>query len=245
MGKRLVSFFDEAYRIGGLPARVALAKHTATTPATAEAAEDAPALIARFEKAVATLRVEFRDAAHAPAARAPLADDPRRAQQLAGLLSALSARQATFLDDPSRTAREIVETAAQGLQVARASVWLYDSTRTAIECLDLFERPANKHSSGLRLTSKDFPVYFRVLEVARAIDADDAHTDVRTSCFSEPYLKPLGINSMLDIPIWAHDRMMGVLCHEHIGPKRRWLAAEADFGVALAKLLSEALERNG
>jgi GAF domain-containing protein len=137
----------------------------------------------------------------------------------------------------------VVETAAQGLQVARASVWLYDSTRTALECLDLFERAAHKHSSGLRLTSKDFPVYFRVLEVARAIDAEDAHADRRTACFSEPYLKPLGINSMLDIPIWANERMAGVLCHEHIGPKRRWLAAEADFGVALANLLSEALER--
>ena len=48
-----------------------------------------------------------------------------------------------------------------------------------------------------------------------AIAAHDANRDRRTREFSEPYLKPLGITSMLDAPIRTGGKMIGLLCLEH------------------------------
>jgi GAF domain-containing protein len=35
------------------------------------------------------------------------------------------------------------------------------------------------------------------------------------------YLVPLGVGSMLNAPVRRGDRLVGVVCHEHVGPKRQ------------------------
>ena len=55
------------------------------------------------------------------------------------------------------------------------------------------------------------------LEVESCIDAIDAATDPRTAEFLESYSKPLGIVSMLDVPIRVNGCIIGVVCHEHTG----------------------------
>ena len=47
---------------------------------------------------------------------------------------------------------------------------------------------------------------------------------------------------MLDVPIWHHGEMVGVVCHEHVGPKREWTEAEQDFAAAVADTISRAME---
>jgi GAF domain-containing protein len=111
-------------------------------------------------------------------------------------------------------------------------------------CADLFERSKAKHSTGVELKAKDFPSYFKALLRERTIAAEDAHTDPRTACFSESYLKPLGIGSMLDVPIWAGQKMVGVVCHEHVGPKRRWTADEESFAYLMSSYVALAVERS-
>ena len=81
--------------------------------------------------------------------------------------------------------------------------------------------PRARAESGVELFAKDFPGYFRALREERSIAAHDAHKDPRTKEFSD-YLAPLGINSMLDAPIYVGGKMIGVVCNEHIGPKRTW-----------------------
>src|SRR6185295_7685556 len=134
----------------------------------------------------------------------------------------LMSQRALFLGDVEKTVRRVDEAAASTLDVERVSVWVLDAGRTKITCLDLFERTAAKHSAGVELFRKDFEAYFAALESERTIAAGDAHRDPRTSCFSAPYLKPLGIGSMLDVPIWVGEKMIGVICHEHVGAKRTW-----------------------
>ena len=125
----------------------------------------------------------------------------------------------------------------------RVSVWRVDPQVTKITCGDLFERGPATHTSGLELKAQDFPAYFAALKEQRTIAAHDAHTDPRTSAFSAPYLTPLGISSMLDVPIWAAGRMAGVVCHEHVGPARLWTADDERFAYLMANLIALALER--
>jgi len=137
---------------------------------------------------------------------------------------------------------EVTETASETLGVERVSVWLYENEKRAIRCLDLFERAASAHSSGAELLASNFPTYFESLRTQRAIAADDARTDERTAEFTESYLTPLGITSMLDAPIRAGEDMLGVVCLEHVGPARVWSREEQSFAASLADIVALGFE---
>ena len=140
---------------------------------------------------------------------------------------------------------EITEAAARTLDVARASVWLYSEDRREIRCIDLYLRgEGQQHSRGVVLLADDYPRYFEALEMNRVIPADDANTDWRTCEFSAGYLKPLGINSMLDAPIRIGGTMIGVVCHEHVGPARQWTLEEQSFAGSIADFTALAIQSN-
>jgi PAS domain S-box-containing protein len=127
------------------------------------------------------------------------------------------------------------------LQVERTSIWLFDASRTAIECHDLFLRSPQKHQRGMRLAAADFPRYFAALADHESILADDAQTHPATREFSGGYLLPLGITSLLDVPIHGRD-LLGVFCCEHTGPARQWTEEEQRFVIAATSCVTLALE---
>jgi len=139
--------------------------------------------------------------------------------------------------------RRITEQGARVLDVERVSIWLYDEPRTAIVCEDLYLRSRDKHEHGTRLASVDFPRYFSALEENRTVAARDACADSRTSEFAEGYLDVNGITSMLDAPIRSERMVIGVLCCEHVGPRREWPVPEQDFAGSLADAVALVLER--
>jgi diguanylate cyclase (GGDEF)-like protein len=144
--------------------------------------------------------------------------------------------------DPDGAIRAITETAARALHTARASVWLLGEDHSDLTCVDLYEVAENRHTSGIVLRAKDYPKYFAAMLEEETIAADDAHTDPRTSEFSATYSGPLGIGALLDAPIRTGLRLVGVLCHEHIGPKRAWGLGERKDAAFLASLASLTLE---
>ena len=165
-----------------------------------------------------------------------------RALRQRDALLAMTMAAAPRSDDPLPAVRRITEVASRTLGVARVSVWRYNADRSAIRCVDLYESASGRHSSGAELTAAAHPAYFRGLSRTEVIAADDAHRDPRTFEFSSDYLAPLGITSMLDAPVHLRGVADGVLCHEHVGPLRRWESDEKTFALALANLVSLALE---
>jgi PAS domain S-box-containing protein len=146
-------------------------------------------------------------------------------------------------DDLQATLADILEVTAATLDVARVSIWRYSDQATQIECVDLYETSRCRHSHGTVIAERDCPVYFRALAEADVVAADDAISDPRTREFSQSYLRPLGISSMMDVPIHLKGAVIGVLCNEHTGPARRWTEDEKSFAVGIANLVSLALER--
>ena len=138
--------------------------------------------------------------------------------------------------------KSVTETLARALKVARASIWLYDTNRSAIDCVDLFEQTTNAHSNGIKLHAEHFPAYFKYLTEERILAAGNAHVDPATFEFSDVYLKPLGINSMLDAPIRLNGRMIGVICNEHVGEARMWTESEEGFVGTVADILARAFQ---
>ena len=144
--------------------------------------------------------------------------------------------------DIGRAIRQITETASEVLEVERASVWRRVDEGSAIECVDLFRRSEGAHDAGLRIRAIDVPRYFAALQSERAIRADDARRDERTSEFRTSYLEPLGITAMLDAPVFVRGKMVGVVCHEHVGPPRQWQLWEELLAGTFADFVALVLE---
>ncbi len=100
----------------------------------------------------------------------------------------------------------------------------------------------NINCQRVELLKTDFPSYFKALENNRIIDIADAQNNKITAEFNESYLKPLGITSMLDVPIKAGGKTIGVICHEHTGEKRNWAIEEINFAVSLSDLLTKTID---
>jgi diguanylate cyclase (GGDEF)-like protein/PAS domain S-box-containing protein len=157
-------------------------------------------------------------------------------------LADLMHAQALGQEDMRGAINQITETAAQVMQVERASVWRLVDDGAAIECIDLYERTPARHSAGVRIAAVDVPRYFAALQRERAIRADDAPTDERTNEFTAGYLTPLGITAMLDAPIFVRGAMVGVVCHEHVETPRRWTFSEELLAGTFADFVALVLE---
>jgi hypothetical protein len=46
------------------------------------------------------------------------------------------------------------------------------------------------------------------------------------------------------VPFWLNKRMLGVICHEHVGPKRTWDSDEETFGYLMSNFIALAYERS-
>ena len=127
--------------------------------------------------------------------------------------------------------KEVITT----MEVDRCSIWLYNSDKTSITCQQLYIKSEDNWYQNIELFRKDFTSYFDHLLIDPIIIANNAEEHPATKCFTETYLKPLGIKSMLDVPIIHRGEVIGVICIESfIG--REWNKSEVDFAQMLSSL---------
>jgi len=138
--------------------------------------------------------------------------------------------------------RGILETAADTLEVARVNAWLYDEQRRAIHCLDAFDARTRRHYLEDSLNAGEYPHYFAALEGMRNVTAIDARTDERTRELARDYLVVHEVTAMLDVPILRSGKVVGVVCHEHVGTPRAFDARERAFAGSIGDLVALVLE---
>ncbi|WP_051295385.1 hybrid sensor histidine kinase/response regulator [Azonexus hydrophilus] len=138
----------------------------------------------------------------------------------------------------------VLEKIAGTLDIARVSIWQLSEDLQTIHCRDLWGATGQKHTSGFALSRADYPAYFKHIERDEPIVANDAHTHAGTCEFSADYLIPLGINSMLDVPIHVNDKLWGVMCLEHIGKAKVWEPEDIAFITSAAALVALAIEKS-
>ena len=158
---------------------------------------------------------------------------PSRATE-AALLALRSLPADTPLDAIFRAA---CERSAAALGVERVGVWLFIDDKTALRCANLYEQSKREHSTGAVLRVADFPTYFAALTIRKAVPTEVAATAPWLAELRDAYLTPLGITSMLDAGLYRDDELIGVVCHEHVGPPREWTTEARDFAAAVADRL--------
>jgi len=138
--------------------------------------------------------------------------------------------------------KQIIQKVARTLSCERVSVWRLEEAATSITTDFVYNLSTGKFLPGLTLHQKDYPGYFSCLKQNAYIVANNAHTHPCTLEFSGGYLTPLNISSMLDIPLQEGDRVVGVICHEHVGASRIWTENEQGFARSVSNIISLALE---
>jgi signal transduction histidine kinase len=140
-------------------------------------------------------------------------------------------------------ASRAVHISAVALAVERVGLWLLSDDGRVLTCVDQFTLSTGAHTSGERLEIARAPAYFAAMEQRRAIVAHDARTDPATHELTESYLDPLGIASILDAPIIREGRVVGIVCHEHVGPRREWTQTDMAFSSSVADMVTIIFEQ--
>lgn len=136
----------------------------------------------------------------------------------------------------------LVNAVTVALDVKRVGVWLFNATRTELQCVSLFDANAGKHVAMPPIPVEAYPVYMRAISMDDLIVAHDAIHHELTRELGPTYLRPLGITSMLDAPIQQNGVTAGVLCIEHGPGTRQWAVGEGAFADALAEMVGQYLE---
>ncbi len=87
-----------------------------------------------------------------------------------------------------------------------------------------------------------YPNYINALKNSHNLTAENVQTHPDTAEFKDSYLKPNGIISMMDVPIWLQGEMVGVLCHEQTKNMRKYTFEEQDFAASISYIISLSLE---
>ncbi|HYC44879.1 MAG TPA: response regulator [Burkholderiales bacterium] len=157
-------------------------------------------------------------------------EDERRAAQstvlMQGALLRLRDHEVESLDEFLKlVTREV----ADALGVARVSTLFFDDARESVAAKALYVSQTGEHSAGRRFAAADCPRYFAALSTGEPFRVTDAQADAATCELRSGYLEPLGITSMLHVPIRTGDTLHGVLCCEHTGAPRVWSGDEVRF----------------
>lgn len=169
----------------------------------------------------------------------------RRAEQIRRHRNALLELALLDKSDFESALETICARTASVLNVARVGYWSLQQEHTILVCesMYLLERGSIDASlKGTRVEAGSCPHYFRALATKEPIVANRVDTCPETRELMDGYLRPLGITSMLDVPVWLNGRLIGVLCEEHVGEPREWTAEEVDFAASVANMVSLSLE---
>jgi diguanylate cyclase len=147
-------------------------------------------------------------------------------------------------EDLYSTLARMLEAAATTLGVDRVSLWTFDEVRDHIRCEHWYASSSAQPLGKTLLHRSDCPAYFNALCKQLIVAANDAHTDPRTRELDDIYLKPLNVGALLDVPVRAFGRYLGVICHEVIGHKRVWSKEDENFASGVASQVALAFERD-
>jgi CheY-like chemotaxis protein len=119
---------------------------------------------------------------------------------------------------------------------------MFHADRSRLRAAHTYELSLDQHSSGAELRRADAPEYVAALERGEEVAIEDVASDSRLTGLLQSYLIPLGISSMLEVPIQARGEVVALLRHEHVGMPRSWSADERSFARSAAQFAALACE---
>ena len=135
----------------------------------------------------------------------------------------------------------ICQLAAAALKVERVGIWFLEENDTVLRCVNVYQMSKGSHSSGIVLDVSKISSYVASLQRRRSLPVEIVEALPWTKELYAGYCEPLGITSILDAGIFHDGRLIGVVCHEHIGQVRDWSLEERHFAESLADFIASRL----
>ena len=135
-------------------------------------------------------------------------------------------------DDPTESLGGVARLAVELLGVSRSSIWMLEGRRSPLRGGVGADSGAESGMESVesdvgRVRSRvDHPAYIRALLEERTIAVPDLTADDRTRDLADRYLSDVGVRALLDVPVRVGGEVVAVLCNEHVGERREWLAEE-------------------
>ncbi len=176
--------------------------------------------------------------------RGPEGDEPHSPRSLSRARLSMARIRVTATIPLQETFAHAARVSAQALRVERVGIWLFDENSQTLRCQHLFVASKPQAPQVIdTLRPGAYPLYLGELRQTGWVCVDDAQNDPRTSELRDDYLIPLGITSMLDAPLFRGRELIGVVCHEHVGPLRVWTAADRAFAGSVAGVVALMFEQ--
>jgi signal transduction histidine kinase/ActR/RegA family two-component response regulator/sensor domain CHASE-containing protein len=139
--------------------------------------------------------------------------------------------------------KETIAHGAKTINCERVGIWLYDEDNASISANYVYRLSSGSYTDGGRIFENSYPNYFKHFKRNILIVADDAFVHPAYSEFATGYLAPLGITSIMGVPIRSAGKIIGIVRFEHIGPKREWMVSEQVFARSIADIIAITSER--
>ncbi|WP_214744301.1 GGDEF and EAL domain-containing protein [Exiguobacterium sp. s189] len=129
-------------------------------------------------------------------------------------------------DTVKEATRYMCEIVADMLAVDTVSIWHFDSSYRSISCQVAYSHESGTHYPKLTIHRNLAPDYFDALQKDRVLAIEDVrnHPWVK-ELYTDYFVEGQRIYSMLDAPIYANNRVKGVICCESFFP-REWIYLE-------------------
>ncbi len=127
------------------------------------------------------------------------------------------------------SARIYTHLCAETLDLERASIWSRDVGSAGFECVDFYQSSMQLHSyprPHLLLNSTD---YLSILTQDGLLTSGGEHSPAAIRYQLGNYLSTESIDSLLHVGIRNRGQLTGIICLEHKGLAREWLADEMMF----------------
>lgn len=146
--------------------------------------------------------------------------------------------QLPYADQPLYFCKLVADT----LDVQRVGIWMLNAAEDGLVSTVEWDAKTQAITSQTELSQAQAETYVTAIKTDRLVVVDDAMADPRCKELQDTYLPAFGISSMLDCPLHDMNGLNGVLCAEHVGPKRIWSEQEKEFVLAVSSLISLGFE---
>jgi diguanylate cyclase (GGDEF)-like protein/PAS domain S-box-containing protein len=146
--------------------------------------------------------------------------------------------------DFAQALRDVLAVACATLRLDRASFWRMSPDARALRCEAVYRADGGVDAAPVPalLGAAEHAQYFRAIGANEIVAADDAGSHPATRSLDPVYMRPLGIVSTLDLPVWLDGRVVGMVCLEAIAEPRAWQPEEIDFASGVATMVALAIE---
>ena len=157
--------------------------------------------------------------------------------------------------DFARASVQIIKHIATLLAVTRGGLWQFSAGLRDLVCLYQYDASGQQGASlnadgtpnteppvGQVLSATDFPTYFAAVTQRRSLAVDDAIADPVLHEFRAAYLPQTGVRSLLDVPIFSHGMLWGMVCFEDCAGVRHWDTDAQAYAGSAVDLLALAFE---